>query len=186
TVDEIVRHREREVTAQGTWLRVRRVRRADRRSRGCDRAFALEHEGERWSRADEVDELAEERLLLVLGVVRLAELARRDEQARGAQRQAAPLEAREDLAGEAAFDRVGLREDERAFDGHRRETLARLLRGARRTRRALGTEGDGLADARLAVRAYLPRRLERARALRARLAQLRRADRADEEVDLHL
>ena len=38
-----------------------------------DRALALEHERERRRRGDEVDELAEERLLAVLGVVLLGE-----------------------------------------------------------------------------------------------------------------
>ncbi len=97
------------------------VRRADRAAARRDRALALEHERERRARGDEVDELAEERLLAVLGVVRLAELAARDEQPRGAQLQTAALEARDDLAGEIARDGVGLGEDESALDGHRAE-----------------------------------------------------------------
>src|SRR5439155_21588250 len=96
-VDEVVRHRERELAAQRSRLRVGRVRRADRLAAGRDRALALEHERERRARRDELDELAEERLLLVLRVVGLAQLAARDEQPRRAQLQAAPLEAREDL-----------------------------------------------------------------------------------------
>ena len=62
-------------------IRVGRVRRADRLAARRDRALALEHERERRARGDEVDELAEERLLAVLGVVRLAELAARDRRA---------------------------------------------------------------------------------------------------------
>ena len=54
---------------------VGRVRRADRLAARRDRALALEHEREGRAGGDEVDELAEERLLAVLGVVRLAELA---------------------------------------------------------------------------------------------------------------
>src|SRR5581483_188562 len=117
-VDEVVRHREREVAAQRPRLGVGRVRRADRLSRGRDRAFALEHERERRAGGDEVDELAEERLLAMLGVVRLAELARRANETRGAQHEPAALEPRDDLAGEAALDGVRLREDQRALDGH--------------------------------------------------------------------
>ncbi len=44
--------------------------------------------------------------------------------------------------------------------------------------------GRAADDRRLAVRAHLPERLERRLAARARLLQLRRADRADEELGL--
>ena len=74
-VHEVVRHREGELAAERARVGVGGVRRADRLARRGDRAFALEHERERRPRRDEVDELAEERLLAVLGVVRLAELA---------------------------------------------------------------------------------------------------------------
>ena len=79
-VDEVVRHRHREVAADRARLGVGRVRRADRLAHRRDRAFALDDERPRRPRGDEVDELAEERLLPVLGVVRLAELAARGEQ----------------------------------------------------------------------------------------------------------
>src|SRR6185436_12830032 len=140
-------------------------------------------------RGDEVDELAEEGLLAVLGVVLRAELARRDDEPCGADAEAAALEAAEDLAGELALDRVGLGEDESALDGHavaeltwqppavatlRRAGRARLS-AAPRTRRAQLHRvlvGD---DRRLAVRAHLPRRLERPGAGRARRPQPGRA-----------
>ena len=93
-VDEVVRHRERELAAQRAGIGVGRIGRADRLARGRDRALALEHERERRPRGDEVDELAEERLLAVLGVVLRAELARSDDEPRGADREAAALEAR--------------------------------------------------------------------------------------------
>ena len=83
-----------------------------------DRALALEHERERRPGGDEVDELAEERLRLVLGVVLFRERAVDRQQARGAQPEAAALEARDDLARERASHRVGLREDQRLLDGH--------------------------------------------------------------------
>ena len=53
---------------------VRGIRRADRLPHRRDRALALDHERPRRRGGDEVDELAEERLLAVLGVVLLAEL----------------------------------------------------------------------------------------------------------------
>src|SRR5947208_3945174 len=50
-----------------------------------------------------------------------------------------------------------------------------------------GRELDrGRLDGRLAVRAYLPERLERRLAIDARLLELRRAHRADEELGRHL
>src|SRR5512146_3580607 len=117
-VDEVVRHRERVVAADAAGRRLCGVRRADRRAAGRDRALAFEHECERRPGGDEVDELAEERLLLVLGVMGLAELATRDDKPGSPKLQAATLEARDDLADEVALDRVGLREDQRAFDCH--------------------------------------------------------------------
>ena len=68
---------------------------------------------------DEVDELAEERLLAVLGVVLLAELAARGEELALADLEAARLDPAEDLGGEPAAHRVGLDEDECLLDGHR-------------------------------------------------------------------
>ena len=78
--------------AQRARVGVGGVRRADRLAARRDRALALEHERERRARGDEVDELAEERLLLVLGVVRLADLAARAR--RGAPRGASARGAR--------------------------------------------------------------------------------------------
>ena len=107
----------------------------------------------------------------VLGVVRLAELARGDDEPGGAQAQAAPLEARHDLAGEAALDGVGLREDQGALDGHAAAQLAAAsLAGARafacaRTFGAQRPPGASTGDRRRAVRADLPGGLERPVAL---------------------
>src|SRR5205814_3785142 len=99
-------------------IRVGGIRGADRLARRGDRAVALEDERERRPGGDEVDELAEERLLAMFRVVRLAELARRLEQSRRAQHEPAALEARDDLAREAPPDGVRLRQDQRALDGH--------------------------------------------------------------------
>ena len=74
-MDEVVRHRECEVAADRARLGVGRVRRADRRPQRGDRTLAFDDERERRARGDELDELAEERLGLVLVVVFFAELA---------------------------------------------------------------------------------------------------------------
>src|SRR5437016_6990113 len=74
-VHEVVRHREREIAADRSGRGVRGIRRAHRRPDDRDRRLALEHEHQRRCRGDELDQLAEERLLLVLGVVLLGEFA---------------------------------------------------------------------------------------------------------------
>src|SRR6187401_425290 len=111
-VHKIVRHRKREVAANRARRRVGGVGGTHGRPHGRDRALALEHERERRRRGDEIDELAEERLLPVLRVVLFGELAVDGEELGGAHLQPAPLEAAEDLAGERALDRVGLDQDE--------------------------------------------------------------------------
>ena len=70
-----------------------------------------------------VDELAVERLLAVLRVVRLTELAARREELAGADGEAARLDAAEDLAREPPPHGVRLDQDECALDGHRRGTV---------------------------------------------------------------
>src|SRR5262249_16897855 len=62
-VDEVVRHRQRELAAQRAGIGVGRVRRAYRLAAGGDRTVALEDEREGRSGGDELDEVAEERLL---------------------------------------------------------------------------------------------------------------------------
>ena len=72
-VDEIVRHREREVAADRPGPRLRGIGGAHRLADGRDRSLALDHEREGRARGDERDQLAEERLLDVLRVVALGE-----------------------------------------------------------------------------------------------------------------
>src|SRR2546430_434528 len=74
-VHEVVGHRGGEVAPDRPRRRVRGIRRPDRRAQRRDRSFALDDERPGRPRADELDELAEERLLAVLGVVLLPELA---------------------------------------------------------------------------------------------------------------
>ena len=97
---EVVGHREREVAAD----------RPGRASAGFVAPIVVRTteiapspssaERQRRRRSDELDQLAEERLLGVLRVVLLGEVAVDLDESRLARRQAAPLEAREDLPGE--------------------------------------------------------------------------------------
>ena len=75
-------------------------------------ARAFDDEGKRRPRGDELDELHEERLLPVLGVLRLAELAVHMDELPGAQRETSPLDPREDLSGQPPLHRVRLDQDE--------------------------------------------------------------------------
>jgi hypothetical protein len=70
-VDEVVRHRERKIAADRAGCGVGRVRRSDRRPDDRDRGFALDGERQGGPGRNELDQLAEERLLRVLGVVGL-------------------------------------------------------------------------------------------------------------------
>src|SRR4051812_2533517 len=117
-VDEVVRHRAREVAANRARLRIGGGRRADRLAHRRDCAFAFHDERPGRARRDELDELAEERLLAVLAVVLLAELAAHGEQLARAHGEAAVLDPLQDLAGEAPLDGIQLDQDECAFDGH--------------------------------------------------------------------
>src|SRR5207342_1397052 len=88
----------------------------------------LPADGERQHRAggDERDELAEERLSLVLGVVLLGERPGDLDQTGAAELVAATLEAGDDLAAECATDAVRLDENECGFGSHRRERVVAI------------------------------------------------------------
>src|SRR5262249_43167737 len=96
---------------------------ADRLPHCRDRPFALDDERPGRARGDEVDELAEERLLAMLAVVRLAELAARGQELAGADREAARLDPAENLGGETAPHGVRLDQDQGLLDGHRPRRL---------------------------------------------------------------
>ena len=76
-VDHVLADLEREVAADRARRGLERVGRADDLARGDDGLVALEDHGDQRAGGDELDELAEERLALVLGVVLLGEVARR-------------------------------------------------------------------------------------------------------------
>ncbi len=111
-VDHVLADLDREVAADRARRGLERVRRADHLARRLDRVVALEDDRHERAGGDELDELAEERLALVLAVVllrgRLVELhlLQRDEP------QALALEAGDDLAGQVAGERVRLDQDE--------------------------------------------------------------------------
>ena len=78
------------------------------RAERLDRARALERPGDQRAAGDEVDELAEERPLAVLGVVRLGDLAVERAQLQRDELQALALDAGDHLADEAAATPSGL------------------------------------------------------------------------------
>ena len=80
-------------------------------------SFALEHHRDDRAGGDEVDELAEERPLGVLGVVALGQLAGDGHVAQRDDLQALALEAGDDLAAQGAGEGVGLYEDQRSVHG---------------------------------------------------------------------
>src|SRR5580693_5787844 len=94
-----------------------RIDRADQLPRGPDGVGPLEHHRHDRARGDEVDELAEERALGVLGVVTFGEIARDGHVPQGHDAQALALEAGDDLAAEAAGEGVGLYEDQSSVHG---------------------------------------------------------------------
>src|SRR4051812_13927675 len=111
-VDHVLADGDGVVAADRPGRRLHRVRRADDLAGGDDGLLALEdHRDERPAR-DELDELAEERLALVLGVVALGEVLVDGHVLERDDAQALALEAGDDLAGQAARERVGLDEDQ--------------------------------------------------------------------------
>src|SRR5919108_1430918 len=113
-VDEVRLHLEAEVASYRAGRRLERVRRADHLPGGRDRLVALEHERDERAAGDELNEVAEEGPLPVLGVVLLGQVALHGHVLHGDDPQALALEARDHLAGETPLERVGLDQDERA------------------------------------------------------------------------
>src|SRR6476469_7445932 len=122
-VHEVVRHRHREIAADRARVGVCRVRRADRLAHRRDRSFAFHDERPGRAGGDEVDELAVERLFLVLRVVLPAELSARCDELAGAHVEAARLDAAEDLTCKTPPYRVRLDQDQGALGGHRPRSL---------------------------------------------------------------
>src|SRR4029079_15421345 len=108
---------DREVAADRPGRRLDRVRRADDLARGGDGLVALEDHRDERAGGDELDELAEERLAVVLGVVALGEVLVHGHLLQRHEAQALAFEAGDDLAGQAARERVGLDQDEGPVHG---------------------------------------------------------------------
>jgi hypothetical protein len=85
------------------------------RSPRIDPGAALEHHRDERAGGDELDELAEERLVEVLGVVTLRQLAGHRQHAQRDGHESLALEPHEDLAAQSARIGIGLGEDERAL-----------------------------------------------------------------------
>src|SRR3712207_223873 len=96
-VDHVLADLEGEVAADRAGRGLERVRRADDLAGGLHGLVALEDHGDERAARDEVDELAEERLALVLGVVLLGELLGDGHLLPGGDAQALGFEARDDL-----------------------------------------------------------------------------------------
>ena len=94
--------------------------RPHQRAPAGDRVLARDRRDHDGARGDEVDELAEERLVAVFAVVLLGGLARDREQLHLLDREALGLDAAKDLADEPAGDAVGFDDEQGGFDGHGR------------------------------------------------------------------
>src|SRR5438128_7936063 len=103
---------ERVIAADRSGRGLERVGRANPPPRRLHRLAALEHHGDDRPRDYEVDELAKERALGVLGVVLLGELSAHGHAPQGGDRQPLALEPRDDLAGQSAREGVRLDEDQ--------------------------------------------------------------------------
>src|ERR687898_118612 len=113
-VDQVRLHLEAEVAADRSRCSFDRVRDSDHLPGGGHGLVALEHHRDQRPTGDEIYELAKEGPLAVLRVVPLGELPLDRHVLHRDDREALALEARDDLAGETALERVGLDEDERA------------------------------------------------------------------------
>src|SRR3712207_2652650 len=116
-VDDVVLHLEAEVAADRAGGGLHRVGGAGQRAERLDRARALDDEREQRAAGDELHQRAEERLLAVLAVVLLGDVAVPGAQLGGDEAQALGLQARDRLADQATGDAVGLDEDEGAGGG---------------------------------------------------------------------
>src|SRR5215217_7163315 len=96
-----------------------RVGRAHQGAHGADRLRPLDAQGDQRPGGDEGDQVAEERLALVLAVVPLGGGLVEGAQLDGDQPEALAFQSADHLADQAAGDRVGLAQDQGAFVGHR-------------------------------------------------------------------
>src|SRR4051794_24808773 len=144
-VDEIERHLGAELTSDRTRVGLDRIGRSDHLARGLHGARPLENHRDELASGDELDQLAEKRLVLVLLVVDVGDLLVGLHQLERDEPKPLPLEPRNDLAGERTLEGIGLDEDECALGGHGRGTVPESLRLASRRAKTSGglTAGAG-------------------------------------------
>src|SRR5215217_6084389 len=117
-VDQVLLDLQAVVAADGAGRGGDRVGRAHQGAHGGDRLGPLEAQGDQRPRSDEGDQVAEERLALVLAVVPLGGGLVEGAQLHGEEPEALAFQPADHLADQAAGDRVGLAQDQGAFVGH--------------------------------------------------------------------
>src|SRR5918997_2198629 len=142
-VYEVGLHLQAEVAADRPGRGLERVGGADRLARGLHGLMAIEHERHERAAGDELHQFAEEGALGVLGVVLLGELAVHGHVLHRGDAEALALEAPEDLACEAAPERVGLHENQSAVHQPADWGRSRLARAGRSAVGAGGTAVGG-------------------------------------------
>ena len=116
-MDHVLADLDREVAADRAGRRLERVGGADHLAGGADRVLALQHERDDRPARDELDQLTEERLAVVLGVVLLGQVLGDDHVLGGDDLEALALEAGDDLPRQAARERVRLDQNQCSFHG---------------------------------------------------------------------
>src|SRR4029453_18906800 len=117
-VDQVLLDLQAVVAADGPGRGGDGVGRAHQGAHGADRLRSLDAQRDQRPGGDEGDQVTEERLALVLGVVPLGGGPVEAAQLHGEQPEALALQPADDLADQAAGDRVGLAQDQGAFVGH--------------------------------------------------------------------
>ncbi len=114
-MNDVLRQLERKISPDRAGCGIERIGLAHHLADGRHRARALERQRDDRTGGDEVDQLAEERALAVLGVVRLCGGAVELHEAHAAKAEAAALEAADDFGHQRAAYRIGPEQNERGL-----------------------------------------------------------------------
>jgi hypothetical protein len=125
---EVERHLDCKVSADRAWRSFDRVCCADHLPRRVNCLLTFEHQRDNRPARYELDQLTEERLFGMLGVVSLGELTINGHLFERGDAQALALEARDDLTGEASFEAIGLDQDQGLVDRAQGDLRACSLR----------------------------------------------------------
>ena len=117
-MDEVVRHRERQVPTDGPRRRAGGVRGADERAYDRHGVAPGDVRHDHVPAGDELDQLAEERLCTVLVVMPLRQVPVDAHHPQGRDSQSLPLDAGEDLAHQPPPDRVRLADHQGSLVAH--------------------------------------------------------------------